>query len=36
MGQGSSKEMVQELLETYDANGSGEIEWPEFLQVIFS
>jgi len=34
MGQGSSKEIVDHLIQTYDANGSGEIEWPEFLQIM--
>jgi len=34
MGQGSSKELIDHLIQTYDANGSGEIEWPEFLQIM--
>jgi Ca2+-binding EF-hand superfamily protein len=34
MGQGASDETVRQLLKTYDADGSGVIEWEEFLQVI--
>lgn len=34
MGQGSSKQQVQDIIDRVDVDGSGEIEWPEFLEVI--
>lgn len=34
MGQGASKDDVQELLEQFDADNSGGIEWLEFLEMM--
>jgi len=36
MGQGSSPEEIQAIIEEVDLDGSGEIEWPEFLLVMRS
>jgi len=34
MGQGISPEEVQDLITKYDADNSGEIDWPEFLTMM--
>jgi len=34
MGQGVTPDQVKQILEKYDADGSGEIEWPEFLTIM--
>jgi len=34
MGQGSSPEQVQAIIHQVDSDHSGEIEWPEFLQIM--
>jgi Ca2+-binding EF-hand superfamily protein len=36
MGQGASEESIQALIESVDLDGSGEIEWVEFLMVALS
>eukprot|EP01114_Cavostelium_apophysatum_P012408 TRINITY_DN276_c0_g1_i2.p1 TRINITY_DN276_c0_g1~~TRINITY_DN276_c0_g1_i2.p1 ORF type:complete len:716 (+),score=279.12 TRINITY_DN276_c0_g1_i2:792-2939(+) len=34
MGQGASKERVQEIIDEVDDNGNGEIEWSEYLKIM--
>jgi len=34
MGQGATQDQVKQILQKYDADGSGEIEWPEFLTIM--
>jgi len=34
MGQGVSKEQLENIIATYDVDRSGEIDWPEFLQIM--
>jgi len=34
MGQGVSKEQLANIIATYDVDNSGEIDWPEFLQIM--
>lgn len=36
MGHGASKEEIQQLFVEIDRDGSGAIEWREFLQVLFT
>jgi len=34
MGQGSSRERLQNIIDQVDADGTGEIKWPAYLQVM--
>jgi Ca2+-binding EF-hand superfamily protein len=34
MGQGASPAQIREIIAKVDEDGSGEIEWPEFLTVM--
>ncbi len=36
MGQRVSKEQLQEIIDAVDDDGSGAVEWPEFLKVLLS